>query len=171
MSQPYGQQPGDSGQGFGGMPPAPQEYTAGPVTRPGTVTAAAVLAFVQAGITLICAIITMGILGAVSDANNTSVGGMDVNVDGGVLTMLWILTILSIAGSGALIWAGVQAIGGKSGNLLVIVSAAEIVLSIIWLVMGFGIFPILLAIMPIISLILMLGAPAKQFVASRRGPA
>jgi hypothetical protein len=171
MSQPYGQQPGDPNQGFGSMPAAPPEYTSGPVARPGTVTAAAVLAFVQAGVTLICAVVMIGVLGAVSGADNETIGGVKFDVNGGALALGWAVTIISVVGSGLLIWAGVQALSGKSGMLLVIACAVEIALAVVWLVFGFGIFPVLLAIMPIISLILMLGAPAKQFVASRRGPA
>ena len=46
--------------GYGeGMPPAPPEYGQGPMRRPGAVTAAAVLAFVQAGITTIPAVMQL----------------------------------------------------------------------------------------------------------------
>lgn len=180
MSQPYGQQPpGNQNQGqpgygapaqpgYGAMPPAPPEYTSGPIPRPGTVTTAAVLAFVQAGITLICSVILMIGLGAVSSAvgDAESIGGIDV--DKGMLAMLWVLTIVGLLGAGLLIWGGVKALGG-SGQVLVIASALQILLCIVWLA-GFsgGLISILLVVMPVISLIMSLGGPAKQFEASRR---
>jgi hypothetical protein len=171
MSQPYGQQPGDlnqPGQGFGGMPPAPQEYSAGPVARPGTTTTAAVLSFVQGGLTLICSIILMAGLGALtSAANDESIGGIDVN--GGMLAFLWILAIVGLVGAGLLIWAGVKALSGTSGPLMLIANGLQILLCIVWLIQGGGIISILLAVMPIISIVMMLGAPAKQYEASRVG--
>jgi len=171
MSQPYGQQPGDynqPGQAFGGMPPAPQEYSQGPVARPGTSTAAAVLGFVQGGLTLICVIILMAGLGALSSIDDEStVGGIDVN--DGMLALLWVAAIVGLVGAGLLIWAGVKVLGGTAGNLMIIATAVQLVLCIFWLIEGADIVPILLAVMPIISLVLVLGAPAKQFEASRRG--
>ena len=172
MSQPYGQQPGDANQGFGGMPPAPAEYSSGPVTRPGPVTAAAVLAFVQAGITLICTVILMiglgALAGAVDDAE--SIGGVDVNE--GALAGLWVLTIVGLIGSGLLIWGGVKALSGTAGQLLIIAAGLQILLCVVWLAaFQGGIVSILLVVMPIITLVMSLGGPAKQFEASRRGHA
>lgn len=173
MSQPYGQQPGDynqPGQGYGGMPPAPPEYTGGPVARPGTVTTAAVLAFVQAGITLICSIILViglaAVSGAVDDAG--SIGGIDV--DEGMLAVAWILTIAGLVGAGLLIWGGVKTLSGTAGQMMVIACALQLLLCIVWLAaLGGGIVAILLAVMPIIALVMVMQAPAKQFEASRRG--
>lgn len=167
MSQPYGQQPGDANQGFGNMPSAPAEYSSGPVTRPGTVTAAAVLDFVQAGITLISSIIMMTVVGAVtSAANDESLAGIDI--DEGMLALFWVLTIAGIVGAGLLIWAGVKALAGTSGNLMMIANGLQIVLGVVWLIVG---APIAIAflIMPIIALVLSMQAPAKQFEASRSG--
>jgi hypothetical protein len=173
MSEPYGQQPpGNYNQGqqpgYGAMPPAPPEY-GGPVARPGTVTAAAVLAFVQAGITLVCSIILMIGLGAVTGAVNDSesIGGVDV--DEGMLAILWVLAIVGLLGGGLLIWAGVKAMSGTAGQLLVIAAALQIVLCIVWLA-GFngGVVSILLVVMPIIILVMALGSASKQYEASRR---
>lgn len=173
MSEPYGQQPpGNYNQGqpaYGGMPPAPPEYSGGAQARPGQVTAAAVLAFVQAGLTLICTIILMIGLGAVSGAvgDAESIGGVDV--DEGMLAILWILSIVGLVGGGLLIWAGVKALSGTAGQLLVIAAALQIVLCIVWLA-GFngGIVSILLVVMPIIILVMAMSGPAKQYEASRR---
>ncbi|MDQ3788383.1 MAG: hypothetical protein M3422_14215 [Actinomycetota bacterium] len=172
MSQPYGQQPGDANQGYGAMPPAPPEYSSGPVTRPGTVTAAAVLAFVQAGLTLICTIVLMIGLGAISGAvdDAESIGGVDVNE--GALAGLWVLAIVGLVGGGLLIWGGVKALSGTAGQILIIAAALQILLCIVWLAaFEGGIVSILLVIMPIITLVLSLGGPAKQFEASRSGRA
>lgn len=172
MSQPYGQQPpGNYNQGqqpgYGAMPPAPPEYAGGPTARPGTVTGAAVLAFVQAGITLICTIFVLIGAAAVSDVAGKSdlIGGVDV---GGTAALLWILGLAGLVGGGLLIWGGVKALSGTAGMLLVIAAAVQILLCIVWLVLGAGFLPILLVIMPIIALVLSLGGPAKQFEASRR---
>jgi len=138
------------------MPPAPAECSSGPIARPGTVTAAAVLAFVGA------------LSGAVDDAE--SIGGIDV--DEGMLAVLWILALVGLAGAGLLIWGGVKAMSGTAGQLLVIAAGLQIVLCIVWLA-GFegSVVSILLAVMPIITLVMSLGGPAKQFEASRSGRA
>jgi hypothetical protein len=172
MSQPYGQQPGDSNQGFGAMPPAPAEYSSGPIARPGTVTAAAVLAFVQAGLTLICSVILMIGLGALAGATDEdgTIGGLDVNE--GALAFLWILAIAGLAGAGLLIWGGIKAMSGTAGQLLVIAAGLQILLCVIWLAaFNGGIVSILLVVMPIITLVMSLGGPAKQYEASRSGRA
>jgi hypothetical protein len=175
MSQPYGQQPGDfnqgQGSGYGAMPPAPAEYSSGPITRPGTVTTAAVLAFVQAGLTLICSVVLMIGLGAIAGAiNDESIGGIDVNE--GALAGLWILAIVGLAGAGVLIWGGIKALSGTAGQILVIAAGLQILLCIIWLAaFQGGIVAILLVIMPIIILVMSLGGPAKQYEASRKGHA
>jgi hypothetical protein len=176
MSQPYGQQPpgnynqGQPGQpGYGGMPPAPPEYTSGPTARPGTVTTAAVLSFVQAGLTLISSIILMIGLAAVNDLVNGSEQINGVDVDEGGLALLWVAALVAVVGAGLLIWAGVKALAGTGNQLVIIASAVQIVLCVFWLTQGAGIFPILLIVMPIIALAMVLGGPAKQFEASRRG--
>lgn len=172
MSQPYGQQPGDANQGYGAMPPAPPEYSSGPITRPGTVTAAAVLAFVQAGLTLICSVIMMIGLGALAGATDEdgTIGGLTVNT--GALAGLWVVTVVGLIGAGLLIWAGVKALSGTAGQLLVIAAGLQILLCVVWLAaFQGGIVSILLVIMPIITLVMALGGPAKQFEASRSGRA
>ncbi len=176
MSQPYGQQPGDFNQGqqggYGAMPPAPPEYSSGPITRPGTVTTAAVLAFVQAGLTLICSVFLMIGLGALAGAMDDAdtIGGIDVNE--GALAGLWILAIVGLAGAGLLIWGGIKALSGTAGKILIIAAGLQILLCIIWLAaFQGGIVSILLVVMPIIILVMSLGGPAKQYEASRKGHA
>jgi hypothetical protein len=207
MNQPYGQQPGgnhpgsggfqqpggnypDSGgmqqpgsggfpqapqapgyqQGYGGMPAAPQEYSGGPMARPGVVTAAAVLAFVQAGITTITSILVwLGVQ----------------NLSGGDAALQAAVALAQTVGVVLLIMGGVQLMSGKSRTMIVIGSALEIVISLVWIVqvavvdtegidmlqdIKTGIIAIALAfaIMPAISLVLSLGGAATQYVQSRR---
>jgi hypothetical protein len=185
QSPPYGQpaqgypqsppQGYPQAQGYGaGMPPAPAEYSAGPIPRPGTVTAAAVLGYVQAGITLIPTVLMFG--GAVS-----SDGGAAADAAIG-----WILVLAQLAGAALLIAGGVQIMGGKNRTLLVVGAGLEIAISLFWIIrfaaidsggidiidQGKGViigFAIFFAIMPAISLIMSLGANTTQFLQSRRG--
>lgn len=187
QSPPYGQPaqgyPQSPPQGYpqapgygAGMPPAPAEYSAGPIPRPGTVTAAAVLAYVQAGITLIPTVIMFGgVLGS-----DTSAG------TAGDAAMGWIILIAQLVGAALLIAGGVQIMGGKSRTLLVVGAGLELAISVFWIIRvaaidsggydvidtGKGViigFAIFFAIMPAISLIMSLGANTTQFLQSRRG--
>jgi hypothetical protein len=193
MTQPYGQQPGgndpSSGgfqqpgggfpqapqapayqQGYGGMPQAPQEYTGGPVSRPGTVTASAVLAFVQAGIT---AITTILVWVGVS------------NLSGGELGFQAVLALGQTIGVVLLIWGGVQAMGGKGRTILLAGAGLQVALSLLWIIRfaaidtggfdlaenikgGIIVVAILFAVMPVISLVLVMGQQATQYVQSGR---
>ena len=179
MSQPYGQQPPgnfNQGQGqgpaYGAMPAAPQEASSGPIARPGGVTAAAVLAFVQAGIT--------AIPGVMAVAGSANVGGGDGEG--------WASTIAILVGVALLIVGGVQLMGGKNRNILLIACGLELLISLYFIIRigtidsqgveavdyGKGViigFAVFFAIMPVISLVLSLGSSATQFLQSRRGPA
>jgi hypothetical protein len=196
MTQPYGQQqpggnnpgsggfqqPGSGGfpqapqppayqQGYGGMPQAPQEYSGGPIPRPGGTTAAAVLAFVQGGITLITTGILMIGLAAIAnlanDVNDQSAGGVDIS---GSLAEAWIVAIVQLIGVGLLIYGGVKLLSGAPGPLFMIAAGLQVVLCIYWLVRSATpIVPIVLAVMPIVALALTFSGTHKQFVASRSG--
>lgn len=185
QSPPYGQpaqgypqsppQGYPQAQGYGaGMPSAPAEYSAGPIPRPGTVTAAAVLGYVQAGITLIPTVLMFG--GAVSSDSGAAA---DAAVG-------WILVLAQLAGAALLITGGVQIMGGKSRTLMLVGAGLEIAISLFWIIrfaaidsggidiidQGKGViigFAIFFAIMPAISLIMSLGANTTQFLQSRRG--
>ena len=175
------QQPGSGGlpqapqapgyqQGYGGMPQAPQEYSGGPMARPGVVTAAAVLAFVQAGITTITSILVwLGVQ----------------NLEGGDAALQAAVALAQTVGVVLLIMGGVQIMSGKSRTMLIVGAALEIVISLVWIIqvavvdtagvdvlqnIKTGIIAIALAfaIMPAISLVLGLGGAATQYVQSRR---
>jgi hypothetical protein len=174
QSPPYGQPaqgfPQAPPPAYGAMPNAPQEYSSGPISRPGATTAAAVLAFVQAGITAVPGVLAL--------IGSSSFGGG--NAEG------WISTIAILVGVGLLIAGGVQLMGGKGRTLLVVACGLELLISLyfiirfaaldtggnqdvsygVGLIIGFAVF---YAIMPVITLILSLGASTTQFLESRRG--
>ena len=199
MTQPYGQQqpggnypgsggfqqPGSGGfpqapqppqgqayqQGYGGMPQAPQEYSGG-TARPGVVTASAVLAYIQAGITTITTILVWIGVGQQADGSDTAFQA--------------VLALAQTVGIVLLIWGAVQAMGGKGRTLLLAGAALEIVISLAWIIRfaaldtggidflenakgGIIFIAILFAVMPVISLILVLGQQATQYTQSRRG--
>jgi hypothetical protein len=196
MTQPYGQQqpggnyPGSGGfqqpgsGGFpqapqapaypqpGGLPLAPQEY-AGPRAGPGVVTAASVLAYIQAGIT---AITTVLVFAGAS------------NLDGGQMILQIVIGLAQAAGVALLIVGGVQLMGGKSKTTMIAGCGLELVICLVYIVIYAAIpsggidviqgakavligFAIFFAIMPTISLVLSMGQQTTQFLQSRRGPA
>ncbi|GGS37975.1 hypothetical protein [Actinokineospora fastidiosa] len=187
MTQPYGQQPGDQQYPqapgypttppggvppYGSMPAAPPEHA--PPTRPGTIMTAAVLGYVQAGITLITSIILIAGLGAASDA------------DGGVV--LGVLVVLAqLAGCVLLILGGVKLAGGVTRTPYLIGAGLELAICLYYLISilavddgGFEfvedmkalatIFPLFFAIMPAIGLAMALGGSGAQWLASRNRP-
>ncbi|MFC4851914.1 hypothetical protein [Actinophytocola glycyrrhizae] len=169
-SPPYGQPA--PGYQYGTMPSAPPEYGGGPIPRPGVVTAAAVLNYVQGGITLVPTVLFLSVL------IGLEAGAEDAG-------LLWIAVVAQIIGAALLIAGGVQIMGGKSRSLMVAGTALEIAVSLYWIVMfavqtsgvegaeyGTGMVvasAIFFAIMPTISLVLSLGASTTQFLQSRRG--
>jgi hypothetical protein len=159
---------------YGQMPSAPAEY-GGPMSRPSTVTAAAVLAFVQAGITAV-----PGILQLVAAV------GASADLGGGAVAEGLAVAIATVVGTALLITGGVQLLGGKSRTMLIAGCALELVICLYYIVRiglvdsegieaidaGKGVFigfAIFFAIMPTISLVLSLGATSTQFLQSRRG--
>ncbi|MGB3443230.1 MAG: hypothetical protein WBA97_31210 [Actinophytocola sp.] len=173
QSPPYGQPAAP--QSYGSMPAAPAEYSSGPIPRPGTVTAAAVLGYVQAGITLIPTILMLTGL-ASSDASGAAADA----------AISWVIVLVQIAGAALLIAGGVQIMGGKGRTLMIIGAGLELAICLFWIIRvaaidsegidvvdaGKGVIvgiAIFFAIMPTISLVLSLGASTTQFLQSRRG--
>ncbi|GAB3448509.1 hypothetical protein [Actinophytocola sediminis] len=164
----YPQAPGYQ-QGYGGMPAAPEERGGGgPVARPGVTTAAAVLAFVQGGITLITSgILLLGLAAIESYNNDASAGGVDIQ---GGLGEAWAVTIIQLVGVGLLIWGGVKLMSGTAGHLFTIAAGLQIALCIYWLAREAAPFvPVLLIVMPITALVLALGKANKEYAQSRSG--
>jgi hypothetical protein len=165
------------------MPAAPPEYSQGPISRPGVATAAAVLAFVQAGITAIPGVLQL--IGAASNNNaNTAAGNPPTAV-------LLLVAIAELAGVALLIVGGVQLMGGKSRTMMIAGCALELAICVYWIIYAASIdsniageaaadlmnagkgvligFAIFFAIMPTISLVMSVGATTTQFLQSRRG--
>ncbi|TDV43670.1 hypothetical protein [Actinophytocola oryzae] len=160
---------------YGSMPAAPPEYSSGPIPRPGTITAAAVLGYVQAGITLIPTILML-----IGVAQGTS--------NGGDVALGWLIVVAQLVGAALLIAGGVQIMGGKGRALLIAGAAVELAVCVYWIIQaaavesegidadlvdaGKGVIigiAIFFAIMPTISLVMALGSNTTQFLQSRRG--
>ncbi|OLR92008.1 hypothetical protein [Actinokineospora bangkokensis] len=130
---PAYQQPGTPPQGYPAyqqhgypaapLPQAPQQQYNGASTRPGVVTSAAVLAFVQAGITAITTIMMFAGLASVSDAG----------ADGDYAFSL-VVSIAQAIGVLLLILGGVQIISGKNRGILIGAAALEIIISAAWII-------------------------------------
>jgi hypothetical protein len=195
QSPPYGQPaqgyPPSPPQGYpqapayGAMPAAPAEYSAGPMRRPGVATAAAVLAFVQAGITAIPGISALvGAFGGSAGASGTGLFSHTVGI---------VVAIATVLGVALLITGGVQLMGGSTRAMMIAGTAIELAICLYWIIAALSIesdaigasdievdfvnaskgvligFAIFFAIMPTISLILSLGQTTTQFLQSRRG--
>lgn len=155
MGAPYPQQPQDPyaqpyPNGGPGHPNAmPQQRS-----RPGMVTAAAVIAFVVGGFSLIGGIGLIG-LSSLVYANT------------GLLTVLGILTIVIAA---LYIWGGVSALTGKDGRILVIASGLSIVLNLVTAFNNtFNASSLSGMILPILILAFVLQAPCREYFRSRGG--
>ncbi len=172
QQQPY-QQPGYVPPGwvpgpYPGYPPAP--YGAGypprgPV-KPGVVTGAAVLAFVQAGLLVIGGIVTL--------AGGTALQSVDVSVQRGLSGVLTVMGFLTLVAAGLLIAGGVT-VHNRKPWLLVAGCALSLVLSVWWAVqfdiLTFTVtWPLILAIMPIISLSLVFGPAARAWMRTGNAP-
>jgi hypothetical protein len=176
FQQPGGQYPNSGGMpqapGYGGMPQAPQEYSSGPIARPGVVTTAGVLAYVQAGITAITTILVW-----------TGV----FNLEGGAMAIQLAIALAQTAGVVLLIMGGMQIMSGKSRTMLLVAAGLEIAISLFYIIVystldsgGIDVLEgakavligaaIFFAIMPAIALVMAMNAQSTQFLQSRRLP-
>jgi hypothetical protein len=190
--QPYqgGQQQPQQGYGYpqtpaGGQPvyagqPYPQQqpgYGPAPVEKPGAVTGAAVLGFIQAGLTLI----TTGILffGLIGTSSTASAAGTDT-------TMGWVVALAQLAGLVLLIFGAVQLMSGTSRGLYLIGAGVELAICLYYLISivasdtgglsvladmkaAATVIPIVFAVMPLIGLILALGQGTSRYIQAKRG--
>jgi len=131
----------------------------------GARTAAAVLAFVHAGVTLIITGILLTGL-ALSDADtqvdtsaNTAAPLLSTDA-GDVMTSagpgeLWIVSIAQLVGVGLLIRGGVRLVSGRAGALFPIAAGLQVVLCAYWLIRGSNpAVPVILVVLPLVALIL-----------------
>lgn len=164
QTQQYGQP--QYGQAQYGQSPygAP---AAGP-SRPGSITAAAVLAFVQAGAVIIASITLL--------AGSTSILAEDLGDDANNIgTWITILAIIGLACGALLIAGGAKSFGGSLG-LLNAACAFSLVLSVVWLIFSvtqgasFGqalVAPLLYAVLPAIALAFGLSGTAQTWARTK----
>jgi hypothetical protein len=140
--QPYGAAPQyGAPQPYGAAPPhgaapqygAPQPYGASvgpaPGRRPGIVTTAAVLAFVNAGIVIITKLLAFAIL-ATFTSNAIADWGM------GLVVANYVVLLSKLVAGGLLIWGGVAALQGRSRRILVIATVTQATLSVLGVVVS-----------------------------------
>jgi len=156
--QGYGSAPhgyGSAPQGYGGPAPA---YSGGPDAgtgqRPGMVTAAGIIGIVWGALGLLLGLLALTVA---------------FSLFGGFYGLL---ILISVVLSGALLFAGIQVMQGKSPRLLLLISYVAIgvnVLTMIWAAtQGAGIFSGLLGfIIPGVVVFLLLNPQSKQYYASR----
>ena len=136
---PYPQQPPPYG-----YPPAVA------AARPGMVTAAAVLAFIVGGLSIIFDLIAFSVLSIVGGAYA-------------------IYIILALVAAALLIWGGVQALNGKDGRILVIAAGAAIVVNLIGMIIYFSAGSLLGLVIPILILVFMFNPQSKAWIQSKGG--
>jgi hypothetical protein len=185
--RPTPQSPSPYGAPQYGAPPPPQQYGAprpgngapasggdGALRRPGTVTAAAVIAFVVAGLILLAyGLALLALVGLASQVSSRA--------GAGATAIALILVLLGLAIGVLFLWGGVSAVRGSGRTLLVVVSTIELVLAVGWTALSlFGIggasigagwlvrvFLDVVLVVPI--LILILQPSSTNFFRSRRG--
>jgi hypothetical protein len=144
----YQQYPSPSGY------PAPGQYGA-VAARPGTVTAAAVLAFVVGGL--------LAILGLITLLAGSAVTGVYSGLGGVVI----VLSILILAVGGVYIWSGVWALTGKNAKFLTIVAGVAAVLQLIGLIGNFSVSSLIALAISIGIIVLMIQPPSRNWYRSK----
>lgn len=140
-------------------------------TRPGMVKAAAILAFIWGGLTIISSLISMTagkiLAGAGSAcAKNDQSGLCAFAADSG--SILIVIGIALIAAAGLVIWGGVAALNGTTAKVLVIASGIQIIIQIIWMIdTGSIAFGIVGVIVPLGIIVLMLNSASKTWFHTR----
>ncbi len=163
--------------------PAPNPYAQpgyGPTpgTRPGMVTAAAVLAFIWSGLGILFGLIGLAAGTFITSAssvicNDSSLTASDSATCNSVTSIgpfLIIITIGTIVIAGLMIWGGVVAMNGKNGQILVIACAAYAALAILSLIgSGFGFTSLLGFVIPVLIVVFMLNAASKAWFKVKGG--
>lgn len=173
--QAYPQQ-GYPPQGYAQHGYPQQGYPAGAPAggaRPGLVTAAAVLAFIWGGLSILGSIIGMAagsVLGAVGSAcaeyDETGACASAAGTGG----FLIFISIVYIVAAGVLIWGGVVAMSGKNGKVLTIAGGALILVALIQAIAGgFGVMGLFGMIVPILIIVFMLNNASKAWFRSKGG--
>lgn len=155
----------------GTPPPAYPDVPVGnrPATpaRPGMVKAAAVLAFIWGGLTIISTLISMtagSLLAGTGSAcaKDDQSGLCAFAADSG--SMLIVIGIALIVAAGLVIWGGVAALNGTTAKVLVVASGIQILIQIIWMIdTGAIAFGIVGVAVPLGIIVLMLSSPSKTW--------
>ncbi|MEO7125995.1 MAG: hypothetical protein ABI382_01215 [Nakamurella sp.] len=148
-------------------PSAPAEYGPATPSRPGMVKAAAILAFIWGGLTIVSSLISMTagslLAGAGSAcAKNDQSGLCAFAADSG--SMLIVIGIALIAAAALMIWGGTVALNGTNAKVLVITSGIQIIIQIFWMInTGSIAFGIVGVIVPIGIIALMMNTASKNW--------
>lgn len=136
----------------GGYPPQQPGY-GGPVSaRPGMLTAAAVLAFIVAGLEIIGGFVLLGLSTAFSS-------GLGV-----------VFALLYFVLAAGFILGGVQTIAGKDTRIIVIVAGAALLLTVIsWAMGGFSPLNLVGVAIEVLIIAFALNQQSKAWIASKRG--
>ena len=162
--QQYGQQYGQPQYGQPGVhpaggyaPPVGSHYPSAPGNRrPGQVTAAAVLAFVVGGLSILVGLVAL-LAGTVVADRVSSTGGVAIAV----------LAVLVLAVGAVYVWAGVWALQGRNARFLTIVAIVAAVLQLINLLNDFENGPLVALAISVVIIVLMLQKPSKDWFHSR----
>jgi len=143
-----------------------------PLEKPGSVTGAAVLGYLQAGLTLITTVLLFaGLAGSPDNTAGVAEG--------------WILAIAQLVGIILLIFGAVQLMSGSGRGLFISAVTLELAICLYWLIRiaakdtsGLQIarnaksaaivFPIAFALLPVIALILVLGGNTGRWLQAKR---
>jgi hypothetical protein len=154
---PAGQYPNQQ-YGAPGYPPAGTYGAAPVVARPGMVTAAAVLAFVVGGLSIL-----VGLLALFAGSALTSyIGGL-----GGVVI---IISILILAVGALYVWSGLMALQGKNAKILTIVAIVAAVLELISLISSYSTGTLVSLAISVAIIALLLQQPSKAWFRAKGAP-
>lgn len=132
------------GQPWGATPPPP--------TRPGVLTAAAVLGFVVGG---------FSVLGGL--------GALGLTTLGFARTLFIVIGVVNLFLAVLYIWGGITALGGRNSQILVIACAISIVVNLVSLLQRFEVRALVPFILPILILALALNRESRQWIRMRGG--
>ena len=171
---PSGQQP-EHGQPvpppaeYANLPPAPpvDAAYAAPTARPGAVTAAAVIAFIIAGLEVLGALLAFVAGVGYSNLTQSQKDQMPAMASSGTF---YLMGLFELVFAGLLIWGGVAAIQGKTNKILFFVALAVAVLNVVYLFVG-GYLSIVGVIIAVVIMVLLRQQSSKQWFLSRGGTA
>jgi hypothetical protein len=152
QSQPYQQYPQP---GYGQPPAYPPAGGSG--ARPGTVTGAAVLAFIVGGLVAVFALVALAAGGAIIGI--TGFGGYVIA-----------FSVLLLAIGGLFVWSGIWALTGRNGMFLTIVAGIAAIMQLVSVFQGARANGLGGLAISVIIIVLLLLTPSREWFRSRGGP-